>query len=333
LKRPTLNDVAKAAGVSMATVSYVVNNGPRPVAEETRNRIKEVILRLGYHPHGIAQSLRRGSSNNIGLLVHSLIPSSSGYLVNEIEENLTRLGLNLILACSHEDCVRESKMLDMLSSQAIDGLLIIPTDCSNEAQIRQLLSEDIPVVFVDRYIPGVPADIVATDNVQAGKDATEYLIHQGCKRILFFSFSDEASSALERMDGFRQACESNAISYDDTNFQIVKYEARETTETKLIEYMQTNKPPDGIVWASDHFVMDVTNRFKQLNYQIPLQICISGGILQSSWNRMFQLPMPVVDQNYRSIAAYAVEFLHERMVGGKKPPRKKLITADLFIGK
>jgi DNA-binding LacI/PurR family transcriptional regulator len=332
LKRPTLNDVAKAAGVSLATVSYVVNNGPRPVSAETRIRVKEVISRLGYHPHGIARSLRRGSSNNIGLLVHSLIPSSSGYLVNEIEENLTRLGLNLILACSHEDCVRESKMLDMLSTQAIDGLLIIPTGCSNETQIRQLLSEDIPVVFVDRYIPGVPADIVATDNVQAGKDATEYLIQQGCKRILFFSFSNEASSAVERMDGYRLACKANTIAFDKTNFQIVNYEARETTDEKLFEFIQINEPPDGIVWASDHFVMDVSNRFIQMNYPIPKQICISGGILQSSWNRMFQLPMPVVDQNYRSIAASAVGLLHERIRGMKNPPLKKLIPADLFVG-
>ena len=168
-KRPTRDDVAKLAGVSVATVSYVINDGPRPVAEDTRARVLEAVEQLGYRPHAIARSLKTGRTCTVGLLIPTLLSPGFAYLINEVEDCLASQDYALVLASSHEDSERERRMLDVMVSQSIDGLLYTPSGPRLRDQVAGLIENDVPVVFLDRYIPGVPADTVMTDNVQAGR--------------------------------------------------------------------------------------------------------------------------------------------------------------------
>jgi transcriptional regulator with XRE-family HTH domain len=111
MKRPTMKDVARATGVSEATVSYVINNGPRPVQKDTRQKILTAINDLGYRPHAIARSLKKGSTRTVGFLVQSLISPFVSNLVNSIEKNLAKHDYGLILASAHENCEREGKYM------------------------------------------------------------------------------------------------------------------------------------------------------------------------------------------------------------------------------
>ena len=149
---PKRSDVAKLAGVSVATVSYVVNNGPRPVSKETSVKVRAAIEELGYRPHAIARSLSKGKTQTVGFLAPSLVSGFNSYLVDAVEERLAQRGYGLLLASSHEDPAHETQMLNTLASESVDGLLLVPTSYRNGAQVRELIARGLPVVFVDRYI-------------------------------------------------------------------------------------------------------------------------------------------------------------------------------------
>jgi DNA-binding LacI/PurR family transcriptional regulator len=330
MKRPTMNDVAKVAGVSEATVSYVINNGPRPVAKDTRLRILAAIETLGYRPHAVARSLKKGRTQTVGLLVQSLISPFVSNLVNSIEENLAKRNYGLILASAHEDNERDNHMLNTLANQSIDGLLYIPTSCANGGLVKQLIREGLPLVFVDRYIEGVPADVVMTDNIRAAKEMTQYMIRKGCRRILCISFSGEASSALARMEGYRQALTQNGLPLDENLVYVYQYASGESVEKSLLDHVGRFGLPDGILCTADNMLIDATKTLKEIGVDVPEQVQITGGFFDSPWNNLVDPPLPVVSQNYKPMAAHAVEFLLDRINGNKEPPRVKLIEAEFF---
>jgi LacI family transcriptional regulator len=328
IKRPTRNDVAAYAGVSVATVSYVVNNGPRTVSEETRQRVLEAIKALGYRPHAIARSLKTGNTQTIGLLVQSLIPTFIAHLVNAVEDSLAKWGYGLILASTHEDCDRERHMLQVLADQSIDGLLYIPTTCANSDIVTRLIEQGLPVVFMDRCIAGVPADAVMTDNVCAAKTAVEYLIQQGCQKIVCLSFSKEASSALERIEGYRQAIEEHGLGYDNQNVLLIRYAKGESVEPALLAYIDKFGIPDGILCTTDSFVIETMKTLRQCSIKVPDQVRLVGGFDRAEWSSLLEPPIPFIMQDFELIAQRAVEFLMERIDGKEYAPRTELISAE-----
>lgn len=325
MKRPTRNDVAKMAGVSSATVSYVINNGPRPVAPETRARVLTAIKDLRYQPHLVAQSLRNGKTNTVGLLIQSLVPSYNALLINEIENNLARNGYGLILASSHESPQREALMLNLLVNRGIDGLLFAPTSDVNRELIKTLIAEGVKIVFVDRFIEGVPADAVMSDNVKAARYATEYLVNTGCKNFLCVSFSDEASSAKDRATGFIQALEDHQISPENRYVVIVKYAAGEIVENCLQEHFASHGIPDGIVCTTEDFMVSVTQFLQNSGISVPRQVRVVGGFNNSKWNELLIPPLPIVCQNLQRVAQRSVEILLDRIRGNEASPQKELI--------
>jgi len=329
-KRPTRADVAKLAGVSVATVSYVVNGGPRPVSQDTKARVQAAIDALGYRPHAIARSLKTGSTKTIGLLVQSLVTTYVASLVNEVEDSLAKYDYGLILASSHEDSEREKRMFNVLASQSIDGLLYVPVSSDNGEEVTRLLSEGIPVVFVDRYIPGVPADVVMTDNVAAAREITNHMIDQGCHRILCLSFSDEASSARDRVAGYKLALEERGLPVDDGLVLVVNFASRELVGPAVLDYIDAYGLPDGILCASDDFLVRTIKALKQRSIRVPEQVLVAGSFVDSPWNALLDPPIPIVHQNFQLVARRAVEFLMDRLNGDDSPPRTELIDAKLI---
>jgi LacI family transcriptional regulator len=330
-RRPTRTDVAKLSGVSVATVSYVVNNGPRPVADETRRRVQDAIDALGYRPHAVARSLKTGSTQTIALLVASLLESFTGFLVNAVEDALAKRDYGLILASTHEDHRRESRMLDVLAAQSVDGLLCIPTSNRNAGQVSALLARGTPVVFLDRTIPGVAADVVMTDNVAAARSLTRHLIEQGCRRILCLSFSEEASSAVDRVDGFRQAHRDAGLVADQNAVLVADYSRGASVEPIIAQHILAQGLPDAILCTTDRLVVSTIKTLKARGVRVPEQVVVAGGFVYSSWNEVLEFPLPFVHQDFQQLAERAVAFLIDRLKGYDGPARVQLVDAELIV--
>lgn len=329
-KRPTRTEVAERAGVSVATVSYVINNGPRPVSNETRVRVLAVIQELGYRPNSIAQSLKTGTTRTVGLLAHTLRDSFVTHLVTAVEDILASYGYALLLASSHEDTEREEQMLDVLSVQALAGLLYVPVATRQSNVLDRLLSEGMPIVFMDRYIPGVAADVVATDNVVAARQATQYMIDQGARRIACVAHSSVVSSALERIEGYRQALHAAKFDVRDQDIMTVHYIQGEHIEPAIVAYAEQHGWPDGIFCTTDEVLVHTMKALMMQGIRYPEQILVTGGFFNSPWNQLMAQPIPVIHQNHERIAQRAIEFLMERLKQDDLPPRMELIPAEFL---
>jgi LacI family transcriptional regulator len=332
LKRPTRNDVAKLAGVSVATVSYVVNDGPRPVNEDTRQKVLDAIIELKYHPHAIARSLKTGNTNTIGLLVPSLLPTLFGHLVTAFEDELAVRNYGLILASSHEDYDREQSMLNVLANRFIDGLLYVPMSEKHDGMIAQLIESGVPVVLVDRYIQEINADIVTTDNVEAARHATASLIKKGCRRILCLSFSDTASSSLDRVQGYYRAHQECGLDVDHSLELLITWPFGKSVKEVLISYIHENGLPDGILCTVEGFLTEALQTLRELDVRIPDQVHLAGGFGASfsPWKELIEPPVLIIRQNYQEIAKIAVECMMERLNGESLPARTMLIPAEYY---
>ena len=212
----TIHDVAARAGVSVATVSHVVN-ASRNVRTETRERVLAAITELRYRRDGVARSLRRSKTGTIGVIVADISSSFFAELVRGIESAIQTIDppFNYILSNTDEDAGRERKYIDVLLEKRIDGLILTPAG-GNEAYLSDLVSRPFPLVFADRAVPGVDADTVTVDNVSASREIMRHLLNLGHRRIALLKARLPVAPINDRLTGYREALhEAGCPSFRD----------------------------------------------------------------------------------------------------------------------
>src|ERR1700754_1100690 len=174
-------DVAKLAGVSVATVSPVIN-GPRPASERMRRSVMAAIERTGYRPNTIARALARGGTQSLGLAISGLSNPYFTDVVSAIEGAAGRAGHTLLLGDTREDPEHELLIVRALAERQVDGMLLAPTVGAAEHALPYLERQGVPVVLLDRFVD-VPLDQVGCDNEQPTARLVEHLIDKGPERI------------------------------------------------------------------------------------------------------------------------------------------------------
>ncbi|MBA2893936.1 LacI family DNA-binding transcriptional regulator [Nonomuraea soli] len=201
--RPTMNDVARAAGVALKTVSRVVNGEPG-VNESTAARVREAIQELGYSRNEGARMLRRGRTATIGLVIEDVGDPFYAGLSRAVEESVIRHGYLLLTGSSGEDPGRERELVRAFCDRRVDGLIVIPAG-SDHTYLRPELDAGTPAVFVDRPPgPGIDADTVLCDNAGGAALAVGHLLRHGHRRIAFLGDSPSIFTATERLRGYRE---------------------------------------------------------------------------------------------------------------------------------
>lgn len=205
-----LRDIAEQAGVSVNTVSRALTDKP-DINAETRARVRALAERLGYSPNMLARSLLRGTTRTIGLVVTDCTDPFYAGLIRAVENTLSRESFGLLLATSNEDVAKERQALAMLRERRVDGLLFTPVDVGAE-HVRHLLAADLPIVLLGRRPVGYEGPFVGTDNIAGARLLVRHLLELGHTRIAHFSRSDKASSARERLTGYRMALADAGIA-------------------------------------------------------------------------------------------------------------------------
>ncbi|GHV33355.1 LacI family transcriptional regulator [Spirochaetia bacterium] len=206
-RKPTMKDVAEAAGVSISTVSHVLN-GTRFVSPEVTNKVEAAILTLKFRANPIARNLRSGESRLIGFVVSNLEHYFYVNIAKGIEKTVNALGYQLVLIDSAENKAAEIQSIESLYLRGTDGIIIAPTttDCG---YLSSILPPDFPLVFVDRQPASFQADCVLLNNAGASYEATRHLLNKGYTRIGFISFHFGESgidpTIMERIEGYKQA--------------------------------------------------------------------------------------------------------------------------------
>ncbi|XVQ89126.1 LacI family DNA-binding transcriptional regulator [Microbispora siamensis] len=201
-----LSDVAAAAQTSAKTASRVINGDPR-VSAETRRRVEEAVVRLGYRVDLLARSLRRGVDDTIGVIVESIADPFFAAVISEIELAALRRGLNVIVTSNRRVPNREAAIIDGLQQRRVAGLIITP----HTSDLSYLASTDTPVVFVDRHPRNLPADVVTFDDRGGARTAVRHLLRYGHQRIAFVSDDLEIETSRNRHAGYVDALQEAGL--------------------------------------------------------------------------------------------------------------------------
>jgi LacI family transcriptional regulator len=327
-RKPTRDDVAKLAGVSVATVSYVINDSPQQISQETRERVLAAIDQLGYRPHLIARSLKTGQTFTIGVIVPTIASAGMAMMANVVQESLLERDYFTIITSTREKQSLEEKMIDLMVSQSVDGFIICPVGVRTYDELHALASSDVPVVFMDRRIPDFPADFVMTDNVQATHDAVQYLLGEGCRDILCISFSSSASSALDRMAGCQKGIDASRIKDAALRTLVVEDPTGALAEQSFASFLDVYGLPDGLVCTTEEIGVSVLKALRRQKIDYPYKNLV---VFDADWGAMLAPPVPVILQNFTQIGRTAVDLLIERINGTDTPPRTILVEADLIV--
>ncbi|MGB9678527.1 MAG: LacI family DNA-binding transcriptional regulator [Thermoanaerobacteraceae bacterium] len=267
---PTIKDVAKKAGVTVTTVSRVLNNRGY-ISDVTRNKVYEAMKELNYQPNEIARSLYRKKSFLIGLLIPNVAHPFFAELTSYIEYFAYKEGYKILLCNSGKDSNKEKEYINMLKRHQVDGIII----GSHTLDAEQYLSAKLPIVAVDRYY-SEKIPYVASDNYNGGKLATELLIKKGCNNIAHISGPLVLNTpANNRYKAFKDVADRKNIKNYVIETELNKFDTEEYK--KLTENLFEVFPEvDGIFASSDLIAASVMSVAKRYNKRIPQELKIIG---------------------------------------------------------
>lgn len=213
--RPTMNDVARLAGVGLKTVSRVVNGEPR-VSEAMAERVRAAIEELGYSPHEGARLLRRGQTACIGLLLEDVANPFYSALAGAVEQVARTNGFLLFTASSEEDAAQERELALAFCARRVDGLVIVPAASAGHQYLKPEIEAGVIAVFVDRPAVGIAADAVLADNVGGTRAAVVHLLRHGHRRIGYIGDAAEIFTAAQRLRGYRDELVDSGLPFDES---------------------------------------------------------------------------------------------------------------------
>ncbi|HEY8541844.1 MAG TPA: LacI family DNA-binding transcriptional regulator [Pseudothermotoga sp.] len=264
-----IKSVAKLAGVSISTVSRVINN-PESVSEELRVRVRDAIQQLGYHPNQIARSLRTGSTKLIGFIIPDITNPAFLLMVKGAEDFLKRKGYTFIVCGTDHSTREETKLLRTLLSQNVEGMIVTCSGGQNSDFSQIVESNSIKMVFMDRRYENLKMPYVGVDNAEGVQKITDYLIETGHRSIVYLSGERNTSSAKERLRGFM----NSVYKHDIKDFQVMY--GKFTFESGYELTKKLKKIPDAIVGGNDLVALGAIEALSQMGYSVPDDVSVVG---------------------------------------------------------
>jgi LacI family transcriptional regulator len=333
MSRPTQEDVARLAGVSRATVSYVINErsgGRIKISEETRQRVWAAVKELGYQPNVLARSLRRGETNTIGVIVPDSANPFFAEVARGIEDTGFEQGYSVILCNSDGDLDKELLYTSVLAEKQVDGILFVAAGESAE-NIRALQARRIPVVVVDRAIPDTDVDSVLTRNARGGWLATRHLIDLGHRCIGCIVGPSDLTPSAERVTGYQQALGEAGIHVDETLIAKGDFQF-ESGHRAMRQFLAMRDPPTAIFACNDLMAVGAIGVAVEMGWMVPADLSVVGfdDVRLASFGNP---PLTTVVQPKYEMGVMAATMLLERMRDPEMPPRRRLLDTSLLIRK
>lgn len=263
-----IEDVAKKAGVSVTTVSRVLNNRGY-ISQKTRDAVAQAIEELNYQPNEMARSLFRRKSNMIGLIIPSVSHPFFSELTYYLEYYADQYGYRMLLCNSDRDTVKESKYIDMLKKNQVDAIIM----ASSVLDVEQYQHLNLPVISFDRIVAeSIP--IVGSNNFQGGQLAAQLLLEKNCKQIVYINRGvngphHQALLASGRAKGFIEYLQRFGI-------EPMSVELKGASEDELLSFLASHPEIDGVFTSSDVIAAEVIQACKQLNKAIPNDVKLIG---------------------------------------------------------
>lgn len=319
-----MRDVAELAGVGTMTVSRVLNGTAR-VSEETSSRVYHAIEELQYKPNQVARALRGSRSHTIGLLVPYLYDPFFATCAHAINEVAQKHEYSVILTTTNEDPATETEAARQMVQRQVDGLIVIPAEGSGSA-LGSAEFRDMPMVTLDRPIPGSKFDSVQVENKEAGALATNHLIAHGHRRIVFLALSKPLFTMRTRLSGYEMAMKKAGLKAE-THFDC---HPQETVTRLLAELWKRRDRPTALFTSNGLTTRYCLQGLAELGIEVPKEMALIG-FDDFELSEVMRPPLTVVRQPVTELGRRAAELLFERMRNGADARKQQKIVLPLEL--
>jgi LacI family transcriptional regulator len=326
----TIKDVALRAGVSVTTVSHVVND-TRHVSAKGRERVELAIRELGYVPNAMARSLKSNTTSTLGMLIPNSSNPYFAEIVRIVEDRCFGAGYTLVLCNTDDEPHRQSVYLQVLAERRIDGLIVVSTGAGDDdSLVTQLRGLRMPTVLVDREIADPACDLVETAHMQGGLLAVRHLLSLGHKRIACIGGPVGVMPSEQRIEGWRMAlAEAGATPNADALLWRGGFTSQGGYEA-MHAILRTEQAPSAVFVCNDLMAIGALRAAHESGVRVPDDLSIVGfdDIELSAYTSP---ALTTVAQPKERIGALAVDMLLERVGGKRRDARKVVLQPELRV--
>ncbi len=327
----SIKELASALQISTATVSYILNGKAKEkrISEELEKKVKAFALENNYKPNQLAKSLRSGKSKIICLMVEDIADIFFAGVAGYIEEIAYNKGYKIIYCSTKNETEKTQELISTFRNRNVDGYIITPPN-GIEKDIESLLSEGIPVVLFDRYLPNLAVSYVGMDNRNRSYEATKHLIGNGFKHIAFITLVSEQSQMNDRLLGYQQAMEENElttivnrIAYSNKNQQVVV--------EQIVDLVKNNPQIDSLYFATNYLAVSGLVAINQLGLKLSADI----GMIVFDDSDLFRVHQPTISAIAQPVAEMSVQIINT-LLGHLQPeqiytPDTNILPGTIFI--
>lgn len=326
-QRPTMRDVAALSGVSIKTVSRVVNE-EAGVSPDLVERVTEAARKLDYQRDLTASSLRRadGKSQTLGLLLENVANPFSSALHRVIEDSARERGVTVFAGSVDEDPARERALVGAFVARRVDGLIVVPTG-EDQSYLAREVRSGTPVVFVDRPPALMSGDTVVTDNVGGARAAVAHLVRHGHHRIAYLGDLRTIVTASERSAGYRAALDDADLRIDPS---IVVQDLRtsEQAEEAVLDLMSRTDPPTALFSGQNLVTIGAVRALRRLGMERSVALV---GFDDIPLAELLDPALTLVAQDVVGLGNAAVRLLFERLAGSDAPVQHVVLDPTLAV--
>jgi LacI family fructose operon transcriptional repressor len=314
-----IREVARAAGVSTATVSRALGRGP--VSEALREQVEEAVRATGYRPNLSARRLRSQAAQTIGLIVADIRNPFFTAVSRAVEDAAFASGMRVILCNTDEDPAREAMYLRLMEEERVTGVIFAPTVATTASLGESLL--DFPVVLIDRTGPPGIHDSVILDNPAAGAALVDHLVAHGYTRIGGL-FGSTSSTAWERRAGYEAALLRHGLGPD---VRTVAPNAA-AAEAEAGRWLAGADRPEALILSNSLILMGAVRAARSLDLAIPRDLALAG-FDNEAWTDLVDPGLTVIEQPVADIGTQAMRLLFERIANPEQPIRRVVLNGRM----
>lgn len=320
--RPTMRDVARVAGVSLKTVSRVVNNEPG-VRPETTERVTAAIEQLGFRRNDLARSLRPGqSSSTLGLVIGDVGNPFFSAITRAVEEVARENGYLLVAGSSGEDPIHERELVTTLLARRAEGILLVPA-AGDQSFLKNEMSLGIPVVFIDRPPGEIEADAVVLENRAGARRGVAQLIDQGHERIGLLADDIEIYTAAERVQGYFDALSDAGLPVDASLLQLSCRDV-EAADAAVRSLVAADNPPTALFAINNWMSLGALRALHGRPEKVAML-----GFDDLEFADLLTTPVTIVAHDPHAMGRLAAKVMLARLAGDTSPPKQIVLPTTL----
>lgn len=324
----TMKDISKRAGVSLSTVSAVINHSAY-VSPELTKRVMQAVEELNYRPNAVARSLKKKSTNTIGVIVTDILNPFYPPMIKGIEDVAFNNNFNVILCNTSNEHKRILTYLELMLEKQVDGLLLANIATTND--LNEIEKTGLNYVLVNRKPPFYDKNYVGVNNSLSSELAVNHLVAQGYKRIAYFGGNVQINTARERKAGFLSCMAQNGLDVDPMLVFEGEYslESGYTNVKRMLE--QVEKLPEAICTVSDVVAFGVIKGLRDSGVRVPEDIAVMGND-NSSFSENFLVPLSSVDHSTYEMGKLSMELLLQLIKEKNETvARQVILTPSLIV--